>query len=148
MAERKSLSTRRGREAAEEKPPRREVDKALDEVKETSEKRRRIPYDASQETHKRLSAMRVNSEANVPVRAFIDEANSISINYQAQRVGVFLEQIANATVTKRRGSGVPCHRVAAAVIAERLGTYRQRHVDAVSGVGSGSPHLRVVPRCT
>lgn len=74
MAERKSLSTRRGREAAEEKPPRREVDKALDEVKETSEKRRRIPYDASQETHKRLSAMRVNSETNVPVRAFIDEA--------------------------------------------------------------------------
>lgn len=74
MAERKSLSTRRGRETAEEKPARKDVDKALDEVTGKSEKRRRIPYDAAQETHRKLSAMRVNSDANVPVRAFIDEA--------------------------------------------------------------------------
>jgi hypothetical protein len=74
MAERKSLTTRRGREAEAEKPARKDVEKALDEVKEKVEKRRRIPYDASPKTHQMLSAMRVNSETNVPVRAFIDEA--------------------------------------------------------------------------
>ena len=74
MAERKSLSTRRRGAREEEAPSQTDREKAMKEVKEKGEKRRRIPYDASQDTHRKLSAMRVNSETNVPVRAFIDEA--------------------------------------------------------------------------
>lgn len=69
MADRKSLSTRRGRESA----PRKDFDKALKDVTE-GEKKKRVPYDTSPDVHRKLAGMRVNSRDNVPVRSFLDEA--------------------------------------------------------------------------
>lgn len=69
MAERKKLTTRHAGAAA-----RKDVAKAMKDVTESEAPKKRVVYDTSPDTHRKLSAMRVNSQGNVPVKAFLDEA--------------------------------------------------------------------------
>lgn len=68
MAERKKLTTRRS------ESPRKDVEKALKDVSDSDQPKKRVIYDTSVDTHRKLAAMRVNSRDNVPVRELLNEA--------------------------------------------------------------------------
>lgn len=68
MTERKKLTARPGRSDG-----RKDVEIAKRAVR-GSDSLKRVIYDTDPKTHQKLSAMRVMSRDNVPVRAFVDEA--------------------------------------------------------------------------
>src|SRR5690606_10806001 len=79
------------------------------------------------------------------IRAFVDEALTVHVHDQPQRVGVLLVEVADAAIAGWRRVQVPRHRVRAGPVAVRLRPDVERHLDAVARVVACAAYLRELP---
>jgi hypothetical protein len=79
------------------------------------------------------------------VRSLVDEALTVHVDHDAQRVAELGEPVPNGEVAEVRGVLVPEHGVPARPLAPRLRVDLKRHPDAVTGVEPRAAHLGDVP---
>src|SRR5665213_3229830 len=80
------------------------------------------------------------------IRAFIDEAFTLGVDHDAERIGVFLESVANGKVAMLGRVAIPPHRVTARPVARGPRADIERHLNSAAGVEARSPYLREIPR--
>src|SRR5271166_4196571 len=79
------------------------------------------------------------------ISAFIDEALAVGIDENGERIGMFLELVADGKVAEFGRVHLPLHRMAAGPVAAWTGTDLHRHTDAVAVVEARAPHFGEIP---
>src|SRR6516225_7039717 len=82
------------------------------------------------------------------VSPFVDEALTVRIDHDRERIGVFLKLVADREVAEFRRVHFPLHGMAAGPVAARRRADFNRHADAVAGVVAAAAYLREVPART
>src|SRR5262249_14736428 len=79
------------------------------------------------------------------IRSLIDEALTVCIQHDAERVRVLLEAVADGKIAELRRVSVPADRVPAGPVAIGHGADVERHLDTVAGIETRAAHLRELP---
>src|ERR1700687_6195407 len=75
------------------------------------------------------------------IRPFIDEAFAVRIDHDRERIGVFLELIADREIAEFRRVHFPLHGMAARPVAARRGANVERHANSVASVETAAAYL-------
>src|SRR5580704_15319041 len=79
------------------------------------------------------------------IGALVDEALAGGVDQDAERIGVFLELIADGEIAELRRVHFPLHGMTARPVAARCGADVDRHADALAGVEARATHLGEIP---
>ena len=79
------------------------------------------------------------------VGPFVHEPLAVNVHDEPEGVGMFLEVLADFSVTKRRRAQIPLHGMGRAPMAMRLGADVEAHLDGVTRVVGGAANFGELP---